>query len=141
MNPNNKKMKLTESQLRSIVREELSKVVESLGQVGDMHPMDAGKKIAEMLERETGRSADFIPANRSVSTARADLTNESVIIFEGKTQNIYISLEGGRGGIDAHLRTAEGDLLTSVGAYPASGADIRTTVSEITSALRDVGEL
>lgn len=134
-------MKLKESRLRSIIREELQRLDEMGGQNlhgMDMHPMDFGKSVADALERETGRSATYVPANRQVSGSRVDLTDDSVVIFEGMTQNLFVSLESMRGGVSGHIRTASGDMLRS---FDTGQADPQAVASRAASALRDVGEL
>lgn len=134
-------MKLTESKLRSIIREELSRLTEMGGENLhglDQHPMDLGQDIANALEAETGRQATYVPANRGVSTSRMDLSGDSVVIFEGKTQNVFISLEAIRGGVSGHIRTAGGDLLRS---FDSGRVDAKSIAGRAAAALRDVGEL
>lgn len=141
-------MKLTESKLRGIIREELQRLTEMgpenlhNADLGGMHVHDFGEEVADQLERKTGRQASYEPDNRELRTGGGiDMTNDTVILFEGATQNLYISLHDARGGIGGSIRTAEGRILRSFDAAPSGGMTPEAVVVRIVGALRDVGEI
>lgn len=135
-------MKLTESKLRSIIREELQRLTERGENLHGLESYDVhefGREVKELLQRKTGRQATYEPDNReTITNAGIDMTGNSIITFEGRTQNLYISLEAIRGGVSGHIRTAEGELLRS---FDTGQQTPKAVVGRMTAALRDVGEL
>mgnify|MGYP006433013981 CR=1 FL=1 len=132
-------MKLTERKLRSIIREELLTEMshETLhGGVSD--PAGLLADVAQMLQRQTGRDATEVPAGRNAGMGDIDRTGDSLIIFEGRNQNLYISLEATRGGVSGHIRTVEGRMLRS---FDTGRADAQSIASRAASALREVGAI
>lgn len=133
-------MKLTESKLRSIIREELQRLNEMGGEnlhdLSGMNPTSFLTAVADRLSRETGRDASAVPAGRDAGMG--DNSEDSTIIFEGMNQNLFISLEATRGGVSGHIRTSRGDLLRS---FDTGQADPDAVAARAASALRDVGEL
>jgi len=70
----------------------------------------------------------------------ADVSEDDIIIFEGRNQNVYISVEASKSGIAGSLRTGNGEILRSFGAAPSGGNTPGAIAYRILGALRDVGE-
>lgn len=140
-------MKLTETKLRSIIREELSRITEAgaktLGgsELDGMHPGDFLEMVAKNIRRETGRHAAAAPAGRTVGMGTAaDVSESDVIVFDGRNRYVYITVEPSRSGISGVLRTSRGEILKGFGGPPSGENTPRSVAYQIIGALRDVGE-